>query len=148
MTCICGHEEAQHRAEPDPDDPRMCAGRGPLGLGGCACAGYTTEPRCDFCSRTPAPWTFPCRSAAMKPPPGLGIRVHISVSDWAACEECYDCITTDDRYALAERMVLDPRLTEREVLIVRANLRRMHALQFFAARTGQPYRHADQEGKP
>lgn len=133
---MCGHTRVEHRS----DQPwTTCSGHGPLGLGGCACAGFTTEPVCDFCTRTPAPWTYPARSVAM--PADLGpYRVHVSVTDWAACEECAALIEADDRVTLATRIELQ--CPPEHEAFVRHHLLEMHTLQFWNVRDGARYRHA------
>lgn len=50
-------------------------------------AGLQQRPRCDFCFEDDPTWVVPARSFSMFPGESVG--------DWAACEECARCISTN-----------------------------------------------------
>lgn len=146
---MCGHSRDQHLSSDDDAwaHQTFCTGSGVLGDGGCACGGYTEEPVCDFCMATPAPWTYPAHTASM-PMEGGHFTVHVSVSDWAACEACAALIEDGNRVALAGRIALLPELTSEQESYVRAKLLHQHTIEFWNARSGDRYRHTPPKETP
>lgn len=131
--CVCGHDLLLHTG----DALRESACAGSPGRG-CACAGFTVEPRCDFCSGFPVVWSYPTRERAMdvREVGGPGVQTHVSHAGWAVCETCAALVERDDRKALSMRLPLtDVPPGDRGAM--RARTRQMHRLQFFEARTGE-----------
>lgn len=128
--CVCGHREAAHTG--DPQRGSACVG---VPGRACACAGFTIQPRCDFCSGFPVAWRYPTRETPMRVPTGGGWTTHVSHAGWAVCDTCAALIERDDRKALSHRMPLMD-VPPGYRAIARAKMRQMHRIQFFDARTG------------
>lgn len=95
--------------------------------------------RCDFCSGTPVAWEYPANDLFS------GHKLDISSGGWTACEACYECIETDDRFGLTKRATkgysenIEPDLKGPRKDAIRKQIRRLHD-KFFAHRTGPPKR--------
>lgn len=146
--CVCGHLEIVHTGNGVTES--ACAGLsfGPLGIGGCACVGFTTEVRCDFCSRIPATWTYPTREVAGKMEVVQGEHdgmqvgpVVVSSDAWAACEECAALIEEDDHDGLCGQLPITDLVPLGLHDSIRRNVRQMQKVQFWDARAGDGYRH-------
>lgn len=132
--CVCGHDRSRH---PEGRGALESACMGTPGRG-CACAGFTYEPRCDFCSGFPVAWSYPTRERAMnvREVGGPGVQTHVSHAGWAVCGTCAELIEDGDRRALSRRLPLfDLHPSDRGVM--RAKVRQMHRIQFFDSRTGE-----------
>lgn len=94
---------------------------------------------CDFCGWQGVQWTFPARSFEI-PTPG---PTQGSEGDWAACEKCKELVENHDRIGLARRATeasieRQPELRGLTAQVY-ASVADLHR-QFFAHRTGPPYR--------
>lgn len=145
--CVCGHLRMLHVGNGVTESACKGLRLGSMGMGGCACVGFTTEPRCDFCSAIPAQWTYPTHESAAKlevqggPEDGLHVGPAIvSNEGWAACETCHGLIEADDRDALADRLPVD-HLSPSMRVLVRDNVQQMQRIQFWNQRYGAGYRH-------
>ena len=95
-----------------------------------------TSLRCDFCSAPSPVWRYPARSFVAYCVPNVAGE---SVGDWAACDQCYVLIETDDARGLAQRsldeLILKYPEAGAEAAVLYEQLAELHQ-QFFAHRSG------------
>ena len=95
-----------------------------------------TSLHCDFCSAAGPVWRYPARSFIAYCAPNV---VGESVEDWAACDQCYALIETDDARGLAQRSLDELILRHPEAgaaaAVLYEQLADLHQ-KFFAHRSG------------
>lgn len=146
--CVCGHPVDVHTGNGVTESACKGLRMGALGLGGCGCVGFTVEPRCDFCSSIPAPWTYPTRESTSRmevqggPEDGATVGpALVSHEGWAACERCAALIEKGDREALVQMLPIGDEKSSEMRVMIRSGVRQMHDLQFWNMRYGAGYRH-------
>jgi hypothetical protein len=97
-----------------------------------------TSLQCDFCSAPSPVWRYPARSFVAYCVPSVAGE---SVGDWAACDQCYALIETDDARGLAQRsldeLILKHPEADAAAAVLYDELAELHQ-QFFAHRSGTP----------
>ena len=95
-----------------------------------------TSLQCDFCSAAGPVWRYPARSFVAYCIPNVAGE---SVGDWAACDQCYVLIETDNARGLAQRsldeLILKYPEAGAEAAVLYEQLAELHQ-QFFAHRSG------------